>query len=156
MEGNLYFFLLIYSSFPLQYLITRHLHTLKLKTPVLLFCRRDTIETLSQLVYVDAKFRISHGENQFETKLIITKAIYLFFLIMSYATWIFFIFLHILYSVFIFVILEISFLVIEQMELFSLFLSSYEKDELISYVRPTEVDQILISLERDYVVEKVE
>lgn len=55
-----------------------------------------------------------------------------------------------------FVILEISFLVIEQMELFSLFLSSYEKDELISYVRPTEVDQILIRLERDYVVEKVE
>lgn len=79
MEGNLYFFLLIYSSFPLQYLITRHLHTLKLKTPVLLFFRRDTIETLSQLVYVDAKFRISHGENQFETKLIIIKAIFLFF-----------------------------------------------------------------------------
>lgn len=105
----------------------------------------------AKLVYVDAKFRISDVQNQLEPKLIIIKArfLFFFFLIMSstYATWFFFIFLHILYSVFIFVWqrrrwslhhicyfenILLSYWADGIIQLLYLFLSSYEKDELIS------------------------
>lgn len=88
----------------------------------------------AKLVYVDAKFLISDVQNQLEPKLIIIKATFLFFfLIMSstYATWFFLsfftyciVFLYLFdneggEACMTFVILKISFLVIEQMELFS-------------------------------------
>ena len=60
----------------------------------------------AKLVYVDAKFLISDVQNQLEPKLIIIKATFLFFFFnheLDVRYLIFFIFLHILYSVFIFV-----------------------------------------------------
>ena len=104
----------------------------------------------AKLVYVDAKFLISDVQNQLEPKLIIIKATFLFFFFnheLDVRDLIFFIFLHILYSVFIFVWqrrrwslhgicyfenILLSYWADGNIQLLYLFLSSYAKDELIS------------------------